>query len=111
MSVGPGSRSRSPLLDRRTQRDGGVVHLIRFDGDPDLFHAESYGSGRVTANPQVIRERSGGYARLQAAALSPEESAHLIARVMGERCGGQCGPVERAVAQVVLQRHQRRRIL
>ena len=43
----------------------------------------------MTANPQVIRERSVGYARLQAAALSPRDSADLIARVMEERYGDQ----------------------
>ncbi|MFE4637000.1 helix-turn-helix transcriptional regulator [Streptomyces sp. NPDC056773] len=76
----------------------GSFNLLRFDGDPDLFYAESYDAGHMTANPQVIRERSVGYARLQAAALSPEESALLIARVMEERYGDQCGPDGRAVA-------------
>ncbi|MFE2167064.1 helix-turn-helix transcriptional regulator [Streptomyces sp. NPDC059447] len=76
----------------------GSFTLLRFDGDPDLFCAESYDSGHMTANPPVIRERSVGYARLQAAALSPEESALLIARVMEERYGDQCGPGRRAVA-------------
>ncbi|ROQ97856.1 helix-turn-helix protein [Streptomyces sp. 2132.2] len=76
----------------------GSFTLLRFDDDPDLFYTESYDSGHMTANPQVIRERSVGYARLQAAALSPEESALLIARVMEERYGDPCGPVERAMA-------------
>lgn len=76
----------------------GSFTLLRSDDDPDLFYTESYDSGRMTANPQVIRERSLGYARLQAAALSQEESAFLIARVMEERYGDQCGPDGRAVA-------------
>ncbi|MFD3803293.1 helix-turn-helix domain-containing protein [Streptomyces sp. NPDC058611] len=76
----------------------GSFNLLRFDGDPDLFYTESYDSGHMTANPQVIRERSVGYARLQADALSPGESALLIARLMEERYGDQCGPDERAVA-------------
>ncbi|MFC9298618.1 helix-turn-helix domain-containing protein [Streptomyces sp. NPDC057011] len=76
----------------------GSFTLLRFEDDPDLFYSESYDSGRMTANPQVIRERSVGYARLQAAALSPEDSAALIARVMEERYGDQPGPGERAVA-------------
>lgn len=58
----------------------GSFTLLRFDGDPDLFYTESYDSGRMTANPQVIKERSVGYARLQAEALS---------------CGG-LGPSDRA---------------
>ncbi|MFI8965041.1 Scr1 family TA system antitoxin-like transcriptional regulator [Streptomyces sp. NPDC053493] len=70
----------------------GSFNLLRFDDDPDLFYAESYDSGHMTANPQVIRERSVGYARLQAAALSREDSAALIARVMEERYGHQPGP-------------------
>ncbi|WP_327208692.1 helix-turn-helix domain-containing protein [[Kitasatospora] papulosa] len=65
----------------------GSFTLLRFEDDPDLFYVESYDQGHMTANPQVIKERSVGYARLQAAALSPEDSATLIARVMEERYG------------------------
>ncbi|MGW1658956.1 helix-turn-helix domain-containing protein [Streptomyces atratus] len=66
----------------------GSFNLLRFEDDPDLFYVESY-EGHMTANPQVIKERSVGYARLQATALSPEDSATLIARVMEERYGDQ----------------------
>ncbi|GAA0590568.1 helix-turn-helix transcriptional regulator [Streptomyces crystallinus] len=76
----------------------GSFNLLRADDHPDLFYAESYDTGNMTANPQVIRERSVGYARLQAAALSPEDSAALIARVMEDRYGDQSGPGGRAVA-------------
>ncbi|MEV0409701.1 helix-turn-helix transcriptional regulator [Streptomyces sp. NPDC050448] len=76
----------------------GSFNLLRFDDDPDLFYAESYDSGHMTANPQVIRERSVGYARLQATALSPADSAALIARVMEERYGDQPAADGRAVA-------------
>ncbi|MET9675694.1 helix-turn-helix transcriptional regulator [Streptomyces sp. NPDC006482] len=69
----------------------GSFNLLRFDDDPDLFYSESYDSGHMTANPQVIRERSVGYARLQASALSREDSAALIERVMEERYGHQPG--------------------
>ncbi|WP_371652723.1 MULTISPECIES: Scr1 family TA system antitoxin-like transcriptional regulator [unclassified Streptomyces] len=72
----------------------GSFTLLRFDDDPDLFYSESYDSAHMTANPPVIRERSVSYARLQATALSPEDSAALIARVMEERYG----PDGRAVA-------------
>ncbi|MFD7861686.1 Scr1 family TA system antitoxin-like transcriptional regulator [Streptomyces sp. NPDC059783] len=65
----------------------GSFNLLRFDDDPDLFYVESYDQGHMTANPSVIKERSVGYARLQATALSPEDSATLIARVMEERYG------------------------
>ncbi|MEU1120044.1 helix-turn-helix transcriptional regulator [Streptomyces sp. NPDC005879] len=82
----------------------GSFNLLRFDRDPDLFYSESYDSGHMSANPQVIRERSLGYARLQGAALSREGSAKLIARVMEERYGDRTGPDGRALAQVVLQR-------
>ncbi|MFF9397401.1 helix-turn-helix domain-containing protein [Streptomyces sp. NPDC014646] len=67
----------------------GSFTLLRFDDDPDLFYVDSYDQGHMTANPQVIKERSVGYARLQATALSPEDSATLIARVMEERYGDQ----------------------
>ncbi|MEU0632525.1 helix-turn-helix transcriptional regulator [Streptomyces sp. NPDC005989] len=67
----------------------GSFTLLRLEDDPDLFYVESYDQGHMTANPQVIKERSVGYARLQATALSPEDSATLIARVMEERYGDQ----------------------
>ncbi|MFE9818483.1 helix-turn-helix transcriptional regulator [Streptomyces sp. NBC_00236] len=67
----------------------GSFTLLRFEDDPDLFYVESYDQGHMTANPSVIKERSVGYARLQATALSPEDSALLIARVMEERYGNQ----------------------
>lgn len=76
----------------------GSFTILRFDGDPDLCYAENYDSGHMTANSEVIRERFLGYARLQAAALSPEDSAALIARVMEERYGDRPKPDERAVA-------------
>ncbi|MGW3492174.1 helix-turn-helix domain-containing protein [Streptomyces sp. NPDC001020] len=63
----------------------GTFNLLRFDNDPDLFYMDDYDQGRMTANPDLIKERSVGYARLQASALSPEDSARLITRVMEER--------------------------
>ncbi|MEU3400284.1 helix-turn-helix domain-containing protein [Streptomyces filamentosus] len=65
----------------------GSFNLLRFEKDPDLFYCERYDSGHMTANSHVIRERSVGYARLQAMAVSPKESAELIARVMEEQYG------------------------
>lgn len=76
----------------------GSFNLLRFDSNPDLFYTESYDTGHMTANPQVIRERSVGYARLRAEALSTRESAALIARVMEERYGHDPGPDGRDVA-------------
>ncbi|MGN9755777.1 helix-turn-helix domain-containing protein [Streptomyces sp. SD31] len=76
----------------------GSFTLLRFDEHPDLFYCESYDQGHMTPNPQVIRERSVGYARLQAGALSPEDSANMIARVMEERYGHQQAAEGRDVA-------------
>ncbi|MEU8464101.1 helix-turn-helix transcriptional regulator [Streptomyces sp. NPDC029003] len=76
----------------------GSFTLLRFDDHPDVFYVESYDSANMTANPQVIRERALGYSRLQATALSPEDSAALIARVMEERYGHRPGTDESAVA-------------
>ncbi|MFJ7066927.1 Scr1 family TA system antitoxin-like transcriptional regulator [Streptomyces sp. NPDC101115] len=70
----------------------GSFNLLRFDDDPDILYSESYESGHMTANSQAIRQRAVGYARLQAAALSREDSAALITRVMEERYGHQSGP-------------------
>ncbi|MDN3297741.1 helix-turn-helix transcriptional regulator [Streptomyces ficellus] len=76
----------------------GAFNLLRFDGDPDLFYADGYDCPHMSANSDLIRKRSLGYARLQAAGLSPEDSAALIARVMEERYGHQPGPDGRTVA-------------
>ncbi|MEU6588590.1 helix-turn-helix transcriptional regulator [Streptomyces sp. NPDC046881] len=76
----------------------GSFNVLRFEDHPDLFYCESYDQGHMTANPRVIRERSVGYARLQATALSPEASADLIARVMEERYAEQRGSGPRSVA-------------
>ncbi|MCX5152442.1 helix-turn-helix domain-containing protein [Streptomyces sp. NBC_00291] len=76
----------------------GSFNLLRSEDDPDLFYEEGYSQGHMTANPAVIRERSVGYARLQATALSLEDSARLIGHVMEERYGDQPKPDGRGVA-------------
>ncbi|MFF0332650.1 helix-turn-helix domain-containing protein [Streptomyces fimicarius] len=65
----------------------GSFNLLRFEDDPDLVYTEDLISGHMTANPETVREGSLRYAHLQAAALSVEESAARISRVMEERYG------------------------
>ncbi|GAB2828952.1 helix-turn-helix transcriptional regulator [Streptomyces chlorus] len=76
----------------------GTFNLLRFDDDPDIIYTEDLISGHMTANPEILREASRRYARLQAAALSVEDSAALIARVLEERYGDRSQPEEHAVA-------------
>ncbi|MEV0919616.1 helix-turn-helix transcriptional regulator [Streptomyces sp. NPDC049967] len=76
----------------------GSFNLLRFDDDPDIIYTEDLISGHMTASPDTVREGSLRYAHLQAAALSVEESAALIARVMKERYGDRPRPEDRAVA-------------
>ncbi|MCX5014167.1 helix-turn-helix transcriptional regulator [Streptomyces sp. NBC_00555] len=76
----------------------GSFNLLRFDDDPDIVYTEDFVQGHMTANPQALREGSLRYDHLQAAALSVEQSAALIARVMEERYGHHPGPVGCAVA-------------
>ncbi|MFZ3469931.1 helix-turn-helix domain-containing protein [Streptomyces sp. 4.24] len=76
----------------------GSFSLLRFDDDPDIVYTEDFVQGHMTANPQAIREGSSRYDHLQAAALSVEDSAARIARVMEERYGDHPGPDGRAVA-------------
>ncbi|MFC9626092.1 helix-turn-helix transcriptional regulator [Streptomyces sp. NPDC056930] len=76
----------------------GAFTTMRFDDDPDIVYTEDIVSGHMTANPETIRDAARRYAHLQAAALSVEASAALIARVMEERYGNQSRPEERAVA-------------
>ncbi|MEV8021717.1 helix-turn-helix transcriptional regulator [Streptomyces sp. NPDC086554] len=67
----------------------GSFNVLRFDSEPDITYAESYGSAHVFANPETTRDCAHRYDHLQAAALSVEASAALIARVMEERYGDQ----------------------
>ncbi|NGO77816.1 helix-turn-helix domain-containing protein [Streptomyces sp. YC504] len=76
----------------------GSYTLMRFDSDPDLVYTEDFVQGHMTANSHAVREGSLRYDHLQAAALSVEDSAARIARVMEERYGPAPGPDERAVA-------------
>ncbi|MGW1845129.1 helix-turn-helix domain-containing protein [Streptomyces sp. NPDC001966] len=76
----------------------GSFNLLRFDDDPDIVYTEDVISGHMTASPEAVREASLRYAHLQAAALSVEDSAALITRVMEERYGDRPRPEERAMA-------------
>ncbi|MFI1355134.1 helix-turn-helix domain-containing protein [Streptomyces sp. NPDC020898] len=76
----------------------GSFNLLRFDDDPNIVYTEDFVQGHMTANPDALREGFLRYDHLQAAALSVEASAELIARVMEERYGHQPGPIRSAVA-------------
>ncbi|MCI3274838.1 helix-turn-helix transcriptional regulator [Streptomyces cylindrosporus] len=76
----------------------GSFNTLRFDDHPDLVYTEDLISGHMTANPDTVREAALRYAHLQASALSVEDSAALITRVMEEHYGHTPGPDERAVA-------------
>ncbi|MGW0546687.1 helix-turn-helix domain-containing protein [Streptomyces altiplanensis] len=76
----------------------GSFNLLRFEDDPDIVYTEDFVQGHMTANPQALREGSLRYDHLQAAALSVEDSAALIARVMEERYGNEPEPDGRTVA-------------
>ncbi|MEV6728490.1 MULTISPECIES: helix-turn-helix transcriptional regulator [unclassified Streptomyces] len=76
----------------------GSFTVLRFEDDPDLVYTEDFIQGHMTANPQALREGSLRYDHLQAAALSVEDSAARIARVMEERYGHHPGADGRAVA-------------
>ncbi|MEV7595156.1 helix-turn-helix transcriptional regulator [Streptomyces sp. NPDC089922] len=76
----------------------GSFNVLRFDDDPDIVYTEDFVQGHMTANPQALREGSLRYDHLQAAALSLEDSAALIARVVEERYGHQPAADGRDVA-------------
>lgn len=67
----------------------GAFTLFRFENGPDLAYNEDYISGHLHANPQDVIALTLRYAHLQAAALSVQDSADLIAEVMEERYGVQ----------------------
>ncbi|MDX3849316.1 helix-turn-helix transcriptional regulator [Streptomyces sp. AK02-01A] len=62
----------------------GSFTVFRFDDDPDITYTEGYEAGYFTADPKAVKDRALRYDHLQAAALSVEKSAELIARVMEE---------------------------
>ncbi|MGW1404963.1 helix-turn-helix domain-containing protein [Streptomyces sp. NPDC002403] len=76
----------------------GSFTTMRFNSDPDIVYTEDIVSGHMTASPDTVREAALRYAHLQATALSVEESAALITRVMEERYGDRPRPEKRAVA-------------
>lgn len=76
----------------------GAFNLLRFDDDPDVIYTEDLISGHMTANSDTIKEAALRYARLQAAALSAEDSAELIIGVMEDRYGDRSQPEEHPVA-------------
>ncbi|MFD9257692.1 Scr1 family TA system antitoxin-like transcriptional regulator [Streptomyces sp. NPDC059538] len=80
----------------------GSFTAMRFDDDAEIVYSEDLISGHMTANPDTVKEGALRYAHLQAAALSVEDSAALIIRVMEERYGHQPEPDRRGVAQVEL---------
>ncbi|WP_086558760.1 helix-turn-helix domain-containing protein [Streptomyces africanus] len=65
----------------------GSFDVYRFVSDPTIVYTEGYGSGHPTANPDTVRECSLRYDHLRAAALSLNDSAELIRRVMEDRYG------------------------
>lgn len=65
----------------------GSFNTLRFNDDPDIVYTEDLISGHMTANLETVRESTLRYAALQGAALSVEDSAALITRVMEERYG------------------------
>ncbi|MFD5714596.1 Scr1 family TA system antitoxin-like transcriptional regulator [Streptomyces pharetrae] len=76
----------------------GSFTALRFADHPDLVYTEDVISGHMTANPDTVRETALRYASLQATALSVEDSAALITRVMEEEYGDRPGSDQRAVA-------------
>lgn len=76
----------------------GSFTLLRFDTDPDIVYTEDFVQGHMTANPDAVKEGSVRYDHLQAAALSVDDSAALIARVLEERYGNEPEPDGRDMA-------------
>ncbi|AXK34189.1 XRE family transcriptional regulator [Streptomyces armeniacus] len=63
----------------------GSFTLHSFEKQATVAYSEGYHEGWATAYSKDVRDRSLRYDLLRAAALSPAESAKLIARVMKER--------------------------
>ncbi|MGW4727849.1 helix-turn-helix domain-containing protein [Streptomyces shenzhenensis] len=76
----------------------GGFTVMRFDDHVDITYSENYDSGFMTANSSIVKDCSHRYDHLQAAALSIEDSAKVIARVREERYAEQPEPDRSTVA-------------
>ncbi|WP_030249617.1 helix-turn-helix domain-containing protein [Streptomyces violens] len=76
----------------------GAFSLFSYRDQADIVYAEGYGGAEPTANPESAEDCSLRYDHLQSAALAPNLSAELIARVMEERYGHAREPGPRPVA-------------
>ncbi|MGW8600092.1 helix-turn-helix domain-containing protein [Streptomyces sp. NPDC055893] len=76
----------------------GSFNALRFNDDPDVVYTEDLISGHMTADLDTLREAALRYAHLQASALSVEDSAELIMRVMEEQYADRIGHDQRGVA-------------
>jgi transcriptional regulator with XRE-family HTH domain len=63
----------------------GSFNLYSFEEQADVAYTEAYDEGWANAYPPDVKVRSLRYDLLRATALSPKDSAALIARVMEER--------------------------
>jgi transcriptional regulator with XRE-family HTH domain len=63
----------------------GSFNLYSFEDQADVAYTEAYDEGWANAYPPDVKARSFRYDLLRATALSPRDSAVLIARVMEER--------------------------
>jgi hypothetical protein len=66
----------------------GSLNLLSFDEGPDVAYSEDYAGGQIRTDPAEVRQCSMRYDLMRAAALSPDDSAELIAQVM-EDCDEQ----------------------
>jgi transcriptional regulator with XRE-family HTH domain len=67
---------------------GGAFKMLRFTKNhDDLLYLEAYEQARMTVDAKRVKQQSLRYDHLQAAALSPRDSAELIKCVMEDRYG------------------------
>ncbi|MFB6527178.1 MULTISPECIES: Scr1 family TA system antitoxin-like transcriptional regulator [unclassified Streptomyces] len=76
----------------------GSFSALRFDDDPDVVYTEDLISGHMTADLNTLKEAALRYAHLQASALSVQDSAELIMRVVEEHYEDRIGHDQRGVA-------------
>ncbi|GAB2628440.1 helix-turn-helix transcriptional regulator [Streptomyces capparidis] len=60
----------------------GAFWTMGFEEGPDVLYLEGFSQGQLRGEPEVLEESHRAYELLRAAALSPEASAGLIARIM-----------------------------
>ncbi|MDT0329542.1 helix-turn-helix domain-containing protein [Nocardiopsis lambiniae] len=74
----------STLSVRRHPGLSGAFSVLTFSFQPDLMYVEGPGSGTMITDGAVVEETTLAFGRIQAAALSPEQTVDFLKKIRGD---------------------------